>query len=157
MTRRTVEEVSQYDRGAALATLKLGLLAGALVVLASGLKPIAAHAQGDPRGPEFDWGLAQGFSLEVHSESFSFPTVIAMVENPGVEDESPLYHVAPPPEALEQTRATPADSILSRLANPGPILPIHAARVAARVGSSSEFLEKIVRKAGFEPYLLTGS
>ena len=32
---------------------------------------------------------------------------------------------APAPESLEQIRATPADSILSRLANPGLVLPMH--------------------------------
>ena len=31
----------------------------------------------------------------------------------------------PAPESFEKIRATPADSILSRLANPGLILPIH--------------------------------
>ena len=33
--------------------------------------------------------------------------------------------ILPAPEPFEQTRATPTDSILSRLANPGLILPIH--------------------------------
>jgi glucose/arabinose dehydrogenase len=40
-----------------------------------------------------DWEVAEGFSLDIDAEGFSFPSAIAFVPNPGPRPEDPLYFV----------------------------------------------------------------
>ena len=40
-----------------------------------------------------DWAIEEGFSINIDTEGYHFPTAIAFVPNPGKTDKSPLYFV----------------------------------------------------------------
>ncbi len=61
------------------------------------------------------------------------------------------FSTSPRAESLEQIRATPADSILSRLANPGLILPMHPLDVLETCRAERTHDERTSRSSAGRP------
>jgi glucose/arabinose dehydrogenase len=65
------------------------------LTLAAAIAPpgVSAQTPAASRGPEQDWATEAGFTLEVDTEGFDFPTALAFVPDPGPDPEDPLYFV----------------------------------------------------------------
>lgn len=64
-----------------------------LVLSACAPASATANLQTDSFDWRSDWAVADGFSIDIDSEGYSFPTGIAFVPNPGSRPKDPLYFV----------------------------------------------------------------
>lgn len=70
-----------------LAVLSFGVLAE--------LNPEASSTSvdGSPNAWKSEWAVSKGFSIEIDTEGYHYPTAIAFVPNPGDDPKDPLYFV----------------------------------------------------------------
>ena len=74
--------------------LKYSLIINFLIILSCILAVERVKSQSKSTSDwRSDWAVEQGFSLNVDTEGYHFPTAIAFVPNPGQGDKDPLYFV----------------------------------------------------------------